>query len=257
MEASLRIWILCVISAVILYYLYSQRREGFNAGLLVGVGTVQVASPNNLNTDMAATRVTACKELGILRKFYIDKITELRTAMDELSGTQVLAYNLKSENMKYQYEHSEQCTDYVNRKRLTGREQIPRNACIGFASQDDPLYGSILTGYDTVNLKLFQEEINIENNIQTINDTIAITRCDVSGFTFSADDIGTINTEELRAKLNELSPYYISPGTLDFVTTYLVGNGILDTALFTSSEILKSVNTSLGYIKTIADKQFP
>jgi hypothetical protein len=106
-------------------------------------------------------------------------------------------------------------------------------------------------------LKLYQEEVVILDNLKTINDTIALTACQVRNFAFSADyDVGTINTEELRAKLNELSPYYISPGTLDFVTTYLVGNGILDTALFSSSEILKSVNSSLSYIKTIADKEF-
>lgn len=255
MQASLRIWILCIIIAVAVYYLYIKHTvEGF-----ARIETIQVkaASPNNINSNVSSTRETACSEMRSLRIAFMEKIEELRNVMNDLSGTQVLAYNLKSENMKYQYEFSEKCTDLVNRTAFTGLENVPRTACIDLASGDDPLYNSILPGYDTTNLKLYQEEITIQDYLNTINDTIELTGCDVSGFSFSADDVGTINTEELRAKLNELSPYYISPGTLDFVTTYLVGNGILDTALFTSSEILKSVKSSLSFIKGISDKQFP
>jgi len=255
MEASLRIWILCIIIAVALYYLYISRLEGF--ATLAETSPVKAASKNNINSDMSATRVNACLELTALQSFLMETIAKLRTEMNKLSGTEVLAYELKTENMKYQYRFSEECTDLVNRTAFTGLENVPRTACVDLASEDDPLYNTILPGYDTTNMKLYEEEITIQDYLQTINDTINLTGCDVSGLSFSADDdVGTINTEELRAKLNELSPYYISPGTLDFVTTYLVGNGILDTALFTSSEILKSVKSSLTYIKGISDKQF-
>jgi hypothetical protein len=177
--------------------------------------------------------------------------------MNGLSGTQALAVKLKNETMKFQYQFSDSCTQFVNETSFSGLEKIPRDACIDLASQDDPITGTLLPNYDTTNLTLYREEIRILDNLKTINDTITLTGCAVSNFTFDANtDVGTINTEELRAKLNELSPYYISSGTLDFVTTYLVGNGILDTALYTSSEILKSVNQSLGYIKTKADPMF-
>ena len=221
------------------------------------MGPVRAVVPNAVGSDVKSTRATSCSEMGTLRRFFMDKLAEVRASMDDLSGTEVLAVNLKTENMKYQYQFSDTCTDFVNRSEIKGRQEIPRKACIGLASQDDPISGGLLANYDTTNLTLYQEEVKIQDNIQTINDTIALIGCDLSGFSFSADtDIGTIDTEGLRAKLNELSPYYISPGTLDFVTTYLVGNGILDTALFSSSEILKSVNSSLRYIKTVADKQF-
>ena len=206
---------------------------------------------------MAETRRRACEELNMVRIMFTEKIAELRKAMNDLSGSQIVAYKLKTENMKYQYEFSDECTNLVNLTSFTGLQNVPRKSCINLASQDDILYNTILPGYDTTNLKLYQEDVIIQDNLYTIKSVIALTGCDVSGFNISADDdIGTINTEELRAKLNELSPYYISPGTLDFVTTYLVGNGILDTALFTSSEILKSVKSSLIYIKGVADKQF-
>lgn len=255
MQASLRIWILCIMIAVLVYYLYIRRTEGFAT---IEVVNTPSSYPNNINSNAISTRETACSELRTLRVKYMETIAELRNKMNDLSGTQVLAYKLKNENMKYQYEFSEKCTDLVNRTSFTGLENVPRTACIDLASGDDPLYNTIIPGYDTTNMKLYQEEITIQDNLDTINDTIELTGCDVSGFEISVDyDIGTVNTEELRAKLNELSPYYISPGTLDFVTTYLVGNGILDTALFTSSEILKSVKSSLTFIKGISDKQFP
>lgn len=39
---------------------------------------------------------------------------------------------------------------------------------------------------------------------------------------FSVDtNIGTLDTESVRMKLNELSPYYLSPGTLKYITSYL------------------------------------
>jgi hypothetical protein len=232
--------------------------EPFQASpLTTGIGAVTTISPNRIGSDVSETRRTACGELRTLRQFFIAKIADLRAAMNDLSGTEALAYNLKTENMKYQYQFSDDCTKLVNLTALNGIEVGRDAACRDLASVDDPITGTLLQNYDATNIKLYQEEIRIQDNIDTINDTIKLTACDVSGFTFSADDdIGTINTEELRAKLNELSPYYISPGTLDFVTTYLVGNGILDTALFSSSEILKSVKSSLSYIKTIADKEF-
>lgn len=266
MQASLRIWILCIIIAVAVYYLYIKHTvEGYqsvpvnnDSGAVLPADSIKMGSPNNLNSDARQTRVQSCRELILLRTYYIEKIKELRKAMDDLSGTEVLAYNLKTENMKYQYKFSDSCTDLINTTTSTRLAKIPREACVDLASVDDALYNTIIPDYDATNVKLYTEEIRIQDNLNTINDTIELTGCDVSGFSFSADDdVGTINTEELRAKLNELSPYYISPGTLDFVTTYLVGNGILDTALFTSSEILKSVKSSLSFIKGISDKQFP
>lgn len=259
MSRLLRLWILFIAILVVVHYLYVKHHvEAFQASPLTkGVGAVLPVSQNSLGSNVSASRVTACNELATLRQKFMEKLTELRTAMNDLSGTEVLTLKLKTENMKYQYQFSEECNTLVNLKALNGLE-IGRDAsCKDLASVDDPITSTLLQNYDTTNLKLYQEEVVILDNLQTINDTIALTACEVSDFTFSADyDVGTINTEELRAKLNELSPYYISPGTLDFVTTYLVGNGILDTALFSSSEILKSVNSSLSYIKTIADKEF-
>ena len=102
MQASLRIWILCIIIAVAVYYLYIKHTvEGF-----ARIETIQVkaASPNNINSNVSSTRETACSEMRSLRIAFMEKIEELRNVMNDLSGTQVLAYNLKSENMKYQYE---------------------------------------------------------------------------------------------------------------------------------------------------------
>jgi len=221
------------------------------------VGVVSATSPSNLGNNTSSMRATACGELKTLQQEYIKKLAEVRTAINDLSGTTDIAMKLKTENMKYQYEFSEECTPLVNTRVFTRLQGIPRSACRDLASVDDPVTETLLQNYDTTNLKIYQEEIKINDNLKTINDTIELTSCDVTEFSFSADnDVGTINTEELREKLNELSPYFISPGTLDFVTKYLVGNGILDTALFSSSEILKSVNSSLSYIKTVADNEF-
>ena len=107
------------------------------------------------------------------------------------------------------------------------------------------------------NTELYRQDLTIGDNVDIINDTMMLIQCDISGVEYNADDdIGTINVEEIQAKLNELSPYYISSGTLDYVTKYLVGNGILDTALYSSTQILREVNNTLTQAKVISDKIF-
>jgi hypothetical protein len=125
------------------------------------------------------------------------------------------------------------------------------------ASQDDPLYNNVLPAYDTTNTELYRQDLALSDTVDVINDTMTLLNCDVSGIVYNADDdIGTINVEEIKAKLNELSPYYISSGTLDYVTKYLVGNGILDTALYSSTQILREVNNTLTQAKVLSDKIF-
>jgi hypothetical protein len=212
---------------------------------------------NELGSLQTSSLTTACSELAELRRHFMAKIAELRKAMNDLSGTEKLGFNSKSENMKYQYQFNDKCNNLMAKTEMLYLDKKVYDGCINLASQDEVLYNSILPAYDTTNLTLYEQEWQINEFVQTINDTMKLIKCDVSGFSFSADnDVGYIDIYELRAKLDELSPYYISSGTLDFVTAYLVGNGILDTALYSSTEILKEVNGGLKSIQGIANGIF-
>jgi hypothetical protein len=212
---------------------------------------------NTSMADPATARALACSELADLRKHFLLKITEVRSKMSDLSGTQVLGVALKDENLRYQNRYASNCDNLVNSTQGTGLTDIQKAACISLASQDDPLYNNVLPAYDTTNTELYKEDLAIGDNVAVINDTMTLIQCDVSGIVYSADDdIGTINVEEIQAKLNELSPYYISSGTLDYVTKYLVGNGLLDTALYSSTQILREVNNTLTQAKVLSDKIF-
>jgi hypothetical protein len=211
---------------------------------------------NVIATSPADARVTACSELLSLRKALLSKVADLRVKMNDLSGTEVLGVALKDENLRYQNRYASSCDALVNSTVGTGLTDVAKRSCIGLASQDDPLYNNVLPAYDSTNTQLFMQDLTLGDTVDTINDTIKLIQCDISGIVYSADDIGTINVDEIQAKLNELSPYYISSGTLDYVTKYLVGNGILDTALYSSTQILKEVNDTLTRAKVLSDKIF-
>ena len=184
-------------------------------------------------------------------------MAQLKAKMNDLSGTEVLGVALKDENLRYQNRYTANCDNLVNSTQGTGLTDIQKGACIGLASQDDPLFNNVLPAYDMTNTELYRQDLTIGDNVDIINDTMMLIQCDISGVEYNADDdIGTINVEEIQAKLNELSPYYISSGTLDYVTKYLVGNGILDTALYSSTQILREVNNTLTQAKVISDKIF-
>ena len=224
--------------------------------------SIQSPYPITLGKSTTATnsRVTACRELNDLHKKYVDLLALARKQMDDLSGTEVLGGNLKDENMKFQYLYEDKCTGHMTLKGTVRQYDIDEsNSCKRLASQDDILHNTIIPGYDMTNITLFKQAVRIEEQFDTINTVISLTACDISG-EFAIDpevDIGTINVEEIKEKLNELSPYFISSGTLDFVTKYLVGNGILDTALYTSTEILSFVKNNLETgIRPLANDQF-
>jgi len=245
-EKGLRIWVLAalILAICITWLLY--RKEGFQAA---PVPPVPVPLPD--------ARATACSELQSLRQAFIRKMAELKVKMNDLSGTEVLGVALKDENLRYQNRYTANCDNLVNSTQGTGLTDIQKGACIGLASQDDPLFNNVLPAYDMTNTELYRQDLTIGDNVDVINDTMMLIQCDISGVDYNVDDdVGTINVEEIQAKLNELSPYYISSGTLDYVTKYLVGNGILDTALYSSTQILREVNNTLTQAKVLSDKIF-
>ena len=207
-------------------------------------------------------RATACAELKNLRAQFIAKMAEVKVKMEDLSGTQIIGVSLKGENLRYQNRYGAVCDKLVNSTEGTGLTDVVKGkesggGCIGLASQDNDLYNLVLPAYDITNTELFKEDITLTDQVQTINDTMAILQCDVSDIDYLVDkDIGSINVYEIKEKLNELSPYYISSGTLDYVTLYLVGNGLLDTALYSSTQILTEVNGTLKRAKVLSDKIF-
>jgi len=180
----------------------------------------------------------------------VNLVSSMKRSMNDVSGlpfTQKVAIAAKSENMVFQYKHTDACTALINLKNPTGLELEQQQACIRIASQDQLLYNTIIPAYDLTNKTLYDQEIAINDTLDTINDTITLLKCggstDISGdITFSVDDdVGTVDNYELKDTLNILSPYYISGATLAYITTYLVGNGLLDSALYSSSDIFKNV----------------
>ena len=243
-EKGIRVWLLaaCCIAAVgaaVAYTGWKYTKEPFQGA------AAPATVPNQLGIAQPSVRIKACSELQTLRNQFTSLVASMKRSMSDVSGlpfSKEVALAAKSENMVFQYRHTDRCTTLIQLENPTRLELEQKTACIALASQDQLLYNTIIPAYDLTNRTIYEQEIAINDTLDTINDTITLLKCDVSGLTFSADDdVGTVDNDELRAKLNILSPYYISGATLKYITDYLVGNGLLDSALFSSSDIFKNV----------------
>lgn len=252
-EKGLRLWLLvglCIACMGYMGWIYRGRVEAFQATASGASPTTKEPVPNQLGAVTPSTRITACSELHSLRGQITSLVASMKRSMNDVSGlplTQRVAIAAKSENMVFQYRHTDACTTLITLANPTGLQLEKKDACIRIASQDQLLYNTIIPAYDLTNKTLYDQEDAINEMLDTINDTITLLKCrgatDISGdITFSVDDdVGTIDTDELKETLNILSPYYISGATLAYITTYLVGNGLLDSALYSSTDIFKNV----------------
>ena len=69
--------------------------------------------------------------------------------------------------------------------------------------------------------------------------------------TFSISDTGIIDTVTLTSKLNELSPYYVSPDTLNYITSSIISGSDIKSSLTTDSDKLSNITNVINTLKSI------
>ena len=107
-----------------------------------------------------------CDQLDTLRNTLTQKMFSLRSRVQDLSGSSVLASAMRDENMAYQVKYTSAC------------QGNPLSAaCIQLANQEGPVF-PLLAKYEDVNNNIIASELDISDNLQTLNDTYNILQCD-------------------------------------------------------------------------------
>jgi hypothetical protein len=299
--------------------IYSMARSnndlsGARSNLFYAYDQLQTEMATNLydQTKVAAwnsdAKAESCKQLDTIAANFAVQYALLKGSIQDLSGTTIKAASIRDENMDYQKQLLSKCQ---------GTPLSP--ACISLANQEGPVF-PLMAKYETVNNTLFSNELDISDNIQTINDTYSVVGCSnpnqffstgsgapvfwvnnntkypvaacsacptaissncskpniapqgffdklttgaafacsmvtVTPLFFSGEQAGSIDTTVLRSKLNQLSPYYISPDTLQYITSSIISAEESASSVMTTSDTLINISKVIQNIRIITGTQ--
>jgi hypothetical protein len=163
-------------------------------------------------TDLKAT---ACAQLFTAKTDLEAKIKAMRSQVQDMSGVGWSEFNWRTENLQFQRNNLANCTKTLS------------NDCKQLAGMDSIIYKT-LPSLDETNNSIFASEYNIQQQLAAVNDTNTLIGCTLPftgpGSTYKFNvltDAGYIDTPRLRKKMIELSPYYISPDALQYISRLL------------------------------------
>jgi len=229
---------------------YNYDVSGARQALFTQYDTLQSEMSTNLydQATVAAWKANpkgqTCTQLNTLMNTFTTKLADLRTSVQDLSGTAVLASSMRDENMAYQVKHKNVC----------GKNPISPE-CIRLASQEGPVF-PLLTQYNTVNNSLFSNEYDLSNNIQMLQATYDILQCtnpNPNARFEVQSTTGFVDTATLLTKLQDFSPYYLSPDTLSYITGSIVSATDSQASVATTSDVYINITNILNNIKTLTN----
>jgi hypothetical protein len=182
-----------------------------------------------------------CTEIAKARTELRSQITLLRQRAQDLSGTAITAQGMKKENMKRQYEVLPSCMS-----------QTPSEDCKKLASLDPYLFETIPIYEGTLN-QMFEAEVNIQDKLDALNITsnfLGCTYTDLSGFDVDRE-LGVTDVDAVKEVLNELSPYFIAPVVLNYITKLLVGEAEIQAATQPILTNVGAIASNIGNIRSI------
>jgi hypothetical protein len=290
---------------------YNSDLSGARTALLNNYNQLQTEMSTNLydQSQKAAWGADpinkSCVKLDTLRAVFIGEYSNIINSIQDLSGSAVLAGKMRDENLAYQQLLVSQCQ---------GNSLSP--ACINLANQEGPVF-SLMAKYENANNTIFAAQIDISNNLQTINDTYSVLGCTnpnqffkgssatywianntkyavgsttcspainanmsgtAPGPNIIADDFlakiptgpsftcnmvgsaelkindettGSVDTTVLLSKLQTLSPYYLSPDTLQHITSSVMSSSEATGLVMTTSDIIIDITNVINNIKLL------
>ena len=229
---------------------YDYDVSGARQALFTQYDTLQSEMSTNLYDQAAVAAWKAnpkgqtCAQLNTLMNTFTTKLATLRTSVQDLSGTALLAGSMRDENMEYQVKYKNACkTNPISRE------------CIRLASQEGPVF-SLLSQYNTVNNSLFSNEYDLSNNIQMLQATYDILQCTNPNpdAKFQVQSTtGFVDTSTLLTKLQDFSPYYLSPDTLTYITGSIVSATDSQASVATTSDMYINIANIINNIKTLTN----
>lgn len=199
----------------------------------------------------AAPQETACSELNAFALSLYGQIIQVTAAVVDLSGTEILAEAIHEENKAIQ--GSSSCIN---------QGATPSAACIKLASQDETLF-PMLHNYDAANVSLQTNGETVQTMLNTVLQAYSGLGCRMptaSGSgpsitsVFSKDyleNLGIINTEQLSLKLQELSPYYVSPNTISYITRQLIATSEFNTNMQDANSYIASMSKQVNALVSL------
>jgi hypothetical protein len=204
--------------------------------------STNVYDQDNVNNWQTKTKEMSCKEIDTVFKNLASFIQNTKQSVSDISGTLHKGVNIHDENMMFQ------------NKFVTNCSKTPMSAaCIQLASQDIPIY-PLLQKYNNVTNVLYDEEFDLSNNLDILHNAYQMLKCQDPNPTLSINmdtDMQYIDTPLLNEKLQETSPYYISPETLTFLTSSIISPIEIQNSTNILSDMYINIGKSIQNIKIL------
>lgn len=188
----------------------------------------------------------ACTQLMSAKTDLETKVATMRSQVQDMSGIAWSEINWRTENLQAQKNNLAACTANLSTN------------CTQLAGMDNLLYKSI-PPFISTNDTIFTSEYNIEQQLQAVNDTLTLVGCSIplvgpgslSSFTV-IKNTGYIDTPRLQRAMLQLSPYYISPDVLQYISRLLTDTPAsianFQSASANSASITNNIQTINGII---------
>lgn len=230
-----------------------QNYDAIQAELTTEVQTAsEKTTATAFKTSPENAKTTACSQLNTLAISLYGRVINIMAAVQDLSGTEILAESLHDENMRFQKGSAG--------KACTGQGATPSPACILLATQDETLF-PIIHGYDEANVSLLTNGQTVQDVLNLVLQAYNGMQCQmpqISGpsisSVFSEDylaSLGIINTQNFVDKLQELSPYYISPTLVGYITRQLVATDEYSSNIQSTTDYIQSMSKTTNSIVSL------
>lgn len=184
-----------------------------------------------------------CAALKVIEGNFTEAKTQLRTRVQDVSGMSFTLADLRDENMEFQRKFEASCKNLLS------------DSCKQLASQEPVLF-PLLAQLEGVMETNYNKEDDMNETLSSVGDLYSLLGCQINvggTLVYSADkDAGEIDVETLRAKLQMLSPYYLSPDVLKYITESLISPDDVQDSLMNTSDIFAKVVSQSGSIKRMS-----
>lgn len=225
--------------------------------------TTKMDSPAEREEWAKNPRAKTCERLQNLTDYFNRRKADVGTNLVDLSGAATAMSMSKRENKKFQYMFEKVCAASLKKSpnERSPSETYTFNNCIRMASVD-PILFPMLKQYNIVSGALYTAEEDFGTVLGAFDKIRNKLKCtSATGLpTFSLTDFGEddqgyptmdpgTSAAIIQEELLDLSPYYLAPEILDFVTKYLLGSTEIDEANATINTYLDGTddNRALTY----------
>jgi hypothetical protein len=204
------------------------------------------------NKFQANPAFESCSRLNTLTMSFYGKLLSLYSSAQDLSTAGDVADLLHNENIYLQ-----KAVSSGNTSACTGQGATPSADCIKLATMDETLF-PLLPTFDTMNMELLTRGQDIQEIINLLLQAYIGIGCSMrSGSAAESNPVltidtvfsdsylnslPTVDTESLALSLQNLSPYYISPNIINFISKKMTGGVTLNVDTSSATDYIADIS---------------